>query len=153
PTYRVVDGRPEVHLHAALETGEPALVIDDRVRPYFFVPARDADAVRRLAPAAAVTATPLRSFAGEPVARVEVQVPGALPPLRARLSEAGVECPQAAVPFASPYPGTRRAAPGRSCRGSACSPSTSRPAWTPATSTRSPAPARGGTGCASSARP
>jgi DNA polymerase-2 len=103
PTYRVVDGRPEVHLHAALETGEPALVIDDRVRPYFFVPARDADAVRRLAPAAAVTATPLRSFAGEPVARVEVQVPGDVPPLRARLAQAGVECLEADVRFASRY--------------------------------------------------
>ena len=39
PTYRVIGGRPEVHLHAVLESGEPALVIDDREAPYFFVPA------------------------------------------------------------------------------------------------------------------
>jgi hypothetical protein len=30
PTYRVVAGRPEVHLYAVLESGEPALIVDDR---------------------------------------------------------------------------------------------------------------------------
>ena len=37
PTYRVVGGVPEVHLHAVLEGGEPALVVDRRLAPYFFV--------------------------------------------------------------------------------------------------------------------
>ena len=46
PTYRVHGGRPTVHLYAALESGEPALVIDDRLAPHFFVAARDADRVR-----------------------------------------------------------------------------------------------------------
>ncbi len=103
PTYRVVAGRPEVHLHAVLETGEPALVLDDRFRPYFFVRAAHADAVRRLAPAAAVAETELRTFAGEPVARVEVGLPGDVPPLRAALAEAGVECLEADVRFAYRY--------------------------------------------------
>jgi DNA polymerase-2 len=103
PTYRVVDGRPEVHLHGVLESGEPALVIDDRARPYFFVRAGDADAVRRLAPAARLADTVLRTFAGEPVARVEMHLPGDVPPLRARLADAGVECFEADVRFAYRY--------------------------------------------------
>lgn len=103
PTYRVVAGRPEVHLHAVLEGGEPALVIDDRFAPYFFVRAADADAVRRLAPGARVVAVDLRTFAGEPVVRVEVALPGDVPPLRARLGEAGVECFEADLRFAYRY--------------------------------------------------
>src|SRR5256885_1011876 len=35
PTYRVVGGRPEVHLYGVLEGGEPVLVVDDRQAPYF----------------------------------------------------------------------------------------------------------------------
>jgi DNA polymerase-2 len=103
PTYRVVAGRAEVHLHAVLETGEPALIVDDRVRPYFFVRAADADAARRAAPGARVADTDLRSFAGDPVVRVEVALPGDVPPLRARLAEAGVECFEADVRFAYRY--------------------------------------------------
>ena len=43
PTYRTVGGRPQVQLFAILESGEPALVTDDRFRPYFFVPADATD--------------------------------------------------------------------------------------------------------------
>jgi DNA polymerase-2 len=100
PTYRTVAGRPEVHLHAVLESGEPALVVDDRLAPYFFVRATDAAGVGRLAPDSRVVPTPLRTFGGEPVARVEVRVPGDVPPLRARLAEAGIECFEADVRFA-----------------------------------------------------
>ena len=39
PTYRVVARRPVVHLYAVLENGAPVLVVDDRLVPYFFVPA------------------------------------------------------------------------------------------------------------------
>ena len=41
PSYRVTNGRAEVHLHAVLETGEAALLVDDRFPPYFFVRASD----------------------------------------------------------------------------------------------------------------
>ena len=34
PTYRTVAGRPQVHLYAVLESGESALIVDDRFRPY-----------------------------------------------------------------------------------------------------------------------
>jgi DNA polymerase II len=103
PTYRVVRGRPEVHLHGVLENGEPVLVVDDRLAPYFFVRAADGDTARRLAPGAGVVATELLTFAGEAVARVEVRLPGDVPPLRARLAEAGVECFEADLRFAYRY--------------------------------------------------
>jgi DNA polymerase-2 len=99
----VVGGRPEVHLHGVLEDGEPALLIDDRERPYFFVPAAARDQVRALAPDARLADTALTSFAGEPVARVEVGVPGDVPPLRERLARAGIECLEADVRFAIRY--------------------------------------------------
>jgi DNA polymerase II len=99
----VADGRAEVHLHAVLETGEAALVVDDRFRPYFFVRAADRDALHRVAPDRRVSEAALLTFAGEPVLRVEVDLPGDVPPLRARLGEAGVECFEADVRFAYRY--------------------------------------------------
>jgi DNA polymerase-2 len=89
-----------VHLHAVLEGGEAALVVDDRLPPYFFVRAADRDALQRVAPGARVAETPLHTFADEPVLRVEVDLPGDVPPLRARLAESGVECFEADVRFA-----------------------------------------------------
>jgi DNA polymerase-2 len=103
PTYRVVGGRPEVHLWAVLEDGEPALVVDDRAVPYFFVRAADVPAVARVAPRTPLVPADLRTFAGEPVVRVEVALPRDVPPLRARLADAGVECYEADLRFAYRY--------------------------------------------------
>jgi DNA polymerase-2 len=103
PTYRIAGGRPEVHVHAVLETGEPALLVDDRQAPHFWVRAADAPVVARVAPGAAVRDDALRTFADEPVVRVEVSLPGDVPPLRARLAEAGVQSLEADVRFAYRY--------------------------------------------------
>ena len=46
PTYRIVGGRPEVHLYGRLENAEPCLILDDRAEPHFFVRASVADIVR-----------------------------------------------------------------------------------------------------------
>ena len=100
PTYRIAGGLPEVHLHAVLESGEPALVVDDRFVPYFFVRAADESDVRRLAPGARLVATDLRTFAGEPVSRVEVALPGDVPGVRNRLGERGIDCLEADLRFA-----------------------------------------------------
>jgi DNA polymerase-2 len=100
PSYRVADGRAEVHLHAILESGEPALVVDDRLRPHFFVRTTDRDALARAAPVGRVAETALLTFGDEPVLRVEVDLPGDVPPLRARLAAAGVEPFEADVRFA-----------------------------------------------------
>jgi len=103
PTYRIAAGRPEVHVHAVLESGEPALLVDDRQAPHFWVRAADAAAVARLAPSAAVRDDPRRTFAGEPVVRIEVALPSDVPPLRHRLADAGVETLEADVRFAYRY--------------------------------------------------
>src|SRR5581483_4979874 len=103
PTYRLVRGRPEVHLHAVLKRGEPALLVDDRQAPYFFVRAADAGAVAAAASGARVVPSGLCTFAGEPVVRVEVAVPQDVPPLRTRLGEAGVACFEADLRFAYRY--------------------------------------------------
>ena len=72
PTYRIAAGAPHVHLHSVLESGEPALIIDERLAPYFFVRAADEAAVRRLAPGACLVPSELRALGGEPVVRVEL---------------------------------------------------------------------------------
>jgi DNA polymerase-2 len=100
PTYRIAGGVPEVHLHAVLESGDPALVVDDRLAPYFFVRSADEERVRRLAPGVHLAPTELRTFAADPVTRVEVGLPGDVPGVRARLAEAGVECLEADIRFA-----------------------------------------------------
>jgi len=101
PTYRVVGGRPEVHLYGVLESGESFCVVDDRTRPYFFVPARHAAAVEKLG--AAIEASELCTLDGEAVARVSVAVPSDVPPLRHRLGAAGVPCLEADLRFAYRY--------------------------------------------------
>lgn len=105
PTYRIAAGRPAVHLYAVLEGGEPALIIDDRARPSFFVRARDAAAARRALREGShrTEPVPLRAFDGEPVARVEVKLPEEVARLRDALGEHGVECLEADVRFAYRY--------------------------------------------------
>ena len=103
PTYRVVKGVPEVHLYCVLESGEPGVIIDDRVRPYIFVRQADELKVRKLAPSAALASCDLKSFAGEEVLRLSVTVPGEVPALRSRLEDTGVECFEADVRFAYRY--------------------------------------------------
>ncbi len=96
PTYRVQGGRAVVHLYAVLENGEAALVADDRLAPYFFVATGDVAAVR----GATVRETALRTFAGDPVVRVETALPGDVPALRRRFGDAGVTCYEADLRFA-----------------------------------------------------
>jgi DNA polymerase-2 len=103
PTYRVRAGVPEVHLYGVLETGEPCLIIDDRVRPHFFIRAGDQSRAVATAPSLDAEPTDLTAFDGEPVLRVTLAVPGDVPPLRNRLEAAGVECLEADVRFASRY--------------------------------------------------
>ncbi|MGK3960658.1 DNA polymerase II [Sorangium sp. So ce118] len=99
PTYRVVAGCPEIHLYAVMEDGAPALVIEDRFRPYFFVRARDEDIARRLA-GNRVSPAALETLDGEPVLRIEAALPRDAAALRDRLGEAGADCLEADVRFA-----------------------------------------------------
>ena len=101
PTYRLVDGRPEVHLYGSLENGDSFVAVDDRIRPYFFVPAASIPAVSALG--ATVEATDLRALDGTAVARVTTVAPGDVPPLRQRLGAAGITCYEADLRFAYTY--------------------------------------------------
>src|ERR1700757_2144810 len=88
PTYRVQNGRPEVHLYGTREDGASFCVVDDRVRPYFFVPAARGGG---------------GGPDGEPVPRVEPALPADVPPLRHRLAAAGIPCFEADLRFAYRY--------------------------------------------------
>ncbi|WP_433927521.1 DNA polymerase II [Sorangium cellulosum] len=99
PTTRVVSGCPEIHLYAVMEDGAPALVIEDRFRPYFFVRARDEDIARRIA-GNRVSPAALETLDGEPVLRVDATLPRDAAALRDRLGEAGADCLEADVRFA-----------------------------------------------------
>ncbi len=106
-SYRVVSQRngerlPVVHVYGRLAQGGTFLIRDDRQRPYFYV--RMADAARaselRLA---APQPTDKRTIAGEPVARVQLEVPPDVPAVRDRLHAAGIDTFEADVRFASRY--------------------------------------------------
>ncbi|HEY3517047.1 MAG TPA: DNA polymerase II [Gammaproteobacteria bacterium] len=105
-TYRVTgpDERrvPVVYLYGRLEDGSTFRVRDDRRRPCFYIRSSDADAaVRSGAPTPAPTDR--KTFAGSPVARIEVAAPSDVPPLRDRLHAAGIDTFEADVRFASRY--------------------------------------------------
>ncbi|MEN8184731.1 MAG: DNA polymerase II, partial [Myxococcota bacterium] len=102
PSYRIRSGRPVIQLYGRLADGDAFLVEDDRFRPYFFVERRD---LARLPSEVAERAEPceLRSLAGEPLARLEVCLPGDVPPLRARLEQRGVHVFEGDVRFAYRY--------------------------------------------------
>ncbi|HEY3851794.1 MAG TPA: DNA polymerase II [Steroidobacteraceae bacterium] len=106
-SYRVMsgeDGRraPVVQLYGRLENGQSFLVRDDRQRPHFFVRAADAAKAAQLR-AGRQSPTDRRTFDGDPVVRIDVDVPSDVPPLRDRLHDGGIETFEADVRFATRY--------------------------------------------------
>lgn len=102
PTYRIVGGRPIVHLWGRLETDETFLVRDRRCRPYFYV--RDIDADRAAALGAGpLTATKLQTLRSQPVVLVEVPTPPETPALRDRLHDTAIPTYEADIRFAMRY--------------------------------------------------
>src|SRR5262249_27186069 len=94
-SYRVVTqsgGRriPVVHLYGHLEDGGTFLVRDDRQQPHFYIHSSDAAQARQLG-ASEPKATAKRDFAGAPVSRIDVGIPGDVPPLRDRLQANGLD--------------------------------------------------------------
>jgi DNA polymerase-2 len=102
-SYRVAGGgQPVVHLYGKLENGETFLVRDDRQRPHFYIRAADVQRARALGtPAPQVSDK--RTFGGEPVVRIDMNVPGDVPALRDRLHDSGIETFEADVRFAARY--------------------------------------------------
>ncbi len=103
PTYRIVDGVPEVHLYGVLEGGEPCLVIDDRFHPYFFVPTARVAEIRSRVADATIEPTDLRGLDDTPVSRVILRSPAHAPRLRQHIEARGVSCFEADLRFAYRY--------------------------------------------------
>ncbi len=99
PTYRVESGRPVLHLFGRLEDRRPFLVRDTREVPHFYVEADDASRARELG-ARSQRPAERTTLSGRPVVRVEVPTPSDAPPLRERLSRAGIRTHEADVRFA-----------------------------------------------------
>lgn len=102
PTWELRDERPVVQLFGRLDAGAPFLVEDDRFHPYFFVRARDVSLVPAT-PGLSIDVKQLRDLDGNPVARVTVPLPSAVPALRERLARAGAPTYEADVRFAYRY--------------------------------------------------
>lgn len=100
--YRIFSGTPVVHLYGRMDDGATFLIRDHRQRPHFYVRSGDAQLAAELSDRP-VLETELRSFAGEPVSRVEVRVPSDTPPIRDRLHHQGVATFEADVRFAVRY--------------------------------------------------
>jgi DNA polymerase II len=99
PTYRVESGVPVLHLHGRLEDGRAFLVRDRRLLPRFYVDTKDAERAKAKG-AVRQSPTDQVTLAGRPVVRVEVAVPADAPPLRDRLTRAGIATYEADVRFA-----------------------------------------------------
>jgi len=106
-SYRVAnrpDGArvPVIHIYGRLADGGTFLVRDDRQLPHFYVRAVDAQRAHAMRVPEG-RAIDYRTFAGEPVARIEVDVPSDVPALRDRLHAAGIDTFEADVRFAVRY--------------------------------------------------
>ncbi len=101
-TYRMLEGKPVVHLYGRLESGETFLARDHRQTPHFYVRAQDVAAAQR-AGAVRVLPSPLVTFAGQRVGRVEVVAPSDAPGVRDRLHAKGIDTFEADVRFAVRY--------------------------------------------------
>ena len=101
-SYRTQNGKPVVHLFGTLEDGGTFLVRDHRQVPHFFVLRRDAERAYWLG-ATRQFETAKKTFAGDPVVRVDIAVPQDTVPLRERLHRDGIETFEADVRFAVRY--------------------------------------------------
>ena len=101
-SYRVKDGSPVVYLFGVLEGGGTFLVRDRRQVPHFHIRRRDAERGYFLG-ATRQFETSKKTFAGDPVLRVDNAVPQDTVPLRDRLHRDGIETFEADVRFAVRY--------------------------------------------------
>jgi DNA polymerase-2 len=93
---------PVIHLYGRLEDGGTFLVRDHRQRPHFYVRSADAQRAGALG-APEPRATHKRTFAGEPVSRIDAAVPGDVPQIRDALHAASIDTYEADVRFAVRY--------------------------------------------------
>ena len=94
--------RPVIQIYGRLEDGASFLVRDDRQRPHFYIRVADLERARA-AGAPAGSPTTRRTFDGTQVARIEVEAPGDVPPVRDRLHASDIDTYEADVRFAVRY--------------------------------------------------
>jgi DNA polymerase-2 len=103
PTYRIESGRPVVLLYGKLETGASFLVRDTRFSPYFYIRSSDASRARDRGATVEPEIPTRLALHGGPVVRVRLVLPQDAPPMRERLTAAGIECFEADIRFAYRY--------------------------------------------------
>jgi DNA polymerase-2 len=105
-SYRILSrpgGRvPVVHLYGRLADGRTFLIRDDRQRAHFYIRERDAQRARTHRIPSLIE-TDQRTFAGEPVCRIEAEVPTDIPEIRDRLHRADIDTFEGDVRFAVRY--------------------------------------------------
>jgi DNA polymerase II len=102
-TYRIEAAKPVVLIYGKLESAGSFLIRDTQQQPYFHVRSADGERARALGAVIREGQHSRNTFGGEPVVRVEVRLPRDVPPLREKLTAAGIPCFEADVPFASRF--------------------------------------------------
>jgi DNA polymerase, archaea type len=100
-TYRIIEGKAYVYLFGRLDSGESFLAINAR-KPYFYIKEKDLAKAKKLATFEeedAGTRRPMTNMAGEPVAKVILQIPKDVPEVRRAFEEHGISCFEADIPF------------------------------------------------------
>jgi len=98
PTYKIVDNKAYVLLFGRLEDGKSFLSVN-YYRPYFFVKKTDEEKARQLIKAD-YEVTNLKSFDGQPMTKVLLDIPKDVPKIRKQLEENDVSCFEADIRFA-----------------------------------------------------
>lgn len=98
-SYRIHGGQPVVYLHGRLNDGSTFLVREHRRSPHFYIHASDRDRAAGLGAQCAAEPCAM-DFAGAPVTKVTVAIPGDVPALRERLHGRQIATFEADVRFA-----------------------------------------------------
>jgi len=96
PTYRIINGKPNVLLFGRLENGQSFLTINS-FRPYFYIKESD---LRALPKEYDYARTDYKNFSDEKLAKVFTELPQDVPKIRKYLEEKEVECYEADIRFA-----------------------------------------------------
>ena len=98
PTYEVKEGRAFIHLFGRLQNDESFMTVNE-FKPYFFIRKSDLNqalGIERFD----YEATRLKNFEGEVVAKIVLNVPAQVKPLRNKLLENTIPCYEADIRFA-----------------------------------------------------
>lgn len=97
PTYEVKEGRAFIHLFGRLQNGESFMTINE-FKPYFFIRKSDLNKALEIE-RFDYEATRLKNFEGEVVAKIILNVPAQVKPLRNKLLEQNIPCYEADIRF------------------------------------------------------